>query len=188
MLRYKESLADEADDYTRSQYGVLLKRRKPKYVNIEKLIMQRKQEMRTLHDANNHPGLEYLLDYCSAQAWSSTQPFDDTQPDPRFVLQNVQPQQQPIIRPQPQQQNIRPAANQQVVRPIIPFNDQPLFNPNLHQHMQHVMNQQFQQQFHQQQFNNSLPVYFNHHHQMLPPPHQNYQPQFYPQYFNHPPF
>uniref|UniRef100_A0A914PJA4 Uncharacterized protein n=1 Tax=Panagrolaimus davidi TaxID=227884 RepID=A0A914PJA4_9BILA len=91
FTRFKQTLADAANDYMRSNYGEILKPRKPQYVEAEKLIIRRKRRMRVLYDAGNHPGIDSLLRYSAVQAWRSTEPFEETQQDPRFVLQNVQP-------------------------------------------------------------------------------------------------
>uniref|UniRef100_A0A914QDI4 Uncharacterized protein n=1 Tax=Panagrolaimus davidi TaxID=227884 RepID=A0A914QDI4_9BILA len=87
----------------RSNYGEILKPRKPQYVETERLIIRRKRRMRALYDAGNHPGIDSLLRYSSVQAWRSTEPFEETQQNPRFVLQNVEPApaQPPTVIPEP---------------------------------------------------------------------------------------
>uniref|UniRef100_A0A914PJC7 Helitron helicase-like domain-containing protein n=1 Tax=Panagrolaimus davidi TaxID=227884 RepID=A0A914PJC7_9BILA len=84
FTRFKQTLADAANDYMRSNYGEILKPREKQYVEAERLIIRRKRRMRVLYDAGNHPGIDSLLRYSAVQAWRSTQPFEETRQDPRF--------------------------------------------------------------------------------------------------------
>uniref|UniRef100_A0A914Q0G9 Uncharacterized protein n=1 Tax=Panagrolaimus davidi TaxID=227884 RepID=A0A914Q0G9_9BILA len=172
FTRFKQTLADAANDYMRSNYGEILKPREKQYVEAERLIIRRKRRMRALYDAGNHPGIDSLLRYSAVQAWRSTQPFEETRQDPRFVLQNVEPAPAPPpVIPEPIIAPIPP-----VVQPFVrmPFHQQqfnPHFNPYFQQqnYIQHIP----------QQFNMSLPVYYQ-----QPPPQQFYDQQFPPYFYN----
>uniref|UniRef100_A0A914P8Q5 Uncharacterized protein n=1 Tax=Panagrolaimus davidi TaxID=227884 RepID=A0A914P8Q5_9BILA len=142
------------------------------YTIVADLIIRRKRRMRALYDAGDHPGIDSLLRYSAVQAWRSTQPFEETPQDPRFVLQNVEPAPAPPpVIPEPIIAPIQP-----IVPPFVrmPFQRQQ-FNPHFNPYFQHQNNiQQIPQQF-----NMSLPIYYQ-----QPPPQQFYVQQFPPYFYN----
>uniref|UniRef100_A0A914Z895 Uncharacterized protein n=1 Tax=Panagrolaimus superbus TaxID=310955 RepID=A0A914Z895_9BILA len=177
-MAFKESLRDLVCDYLRTDNLTKLKPREKKYVDAERGLIERREEIKALYDSNQMPSMQDLIKYCVRQAYSSVPDFEDVEQDPRFLIQPAEPVIPPIIpQIQPVAPVIPPMFNQQYR--FVPPNLNPFFRLPFQMPMPFFQNQQVvpQQLQQRQYFNNSLP-----------PNLLQYQQQFYPNYQFNPDF